>query len=222
MIAYPENGRGAAGARYSVLPANLVDVQTLDGDIYYWADRPILAPAVITADGEPATVKYSPWLLNRPLLTTHRSMQADRVTFEVQCVSGDTLVPDMDRILRTAAIEGALCIFRIWNAAGEFAWREFHCQLTLDDKDNSKASLIGEQLSASSGQDSLTATYGENCNLTWKEKRCGATGDTECLYSFATCQVPERYQGVLVNFEPNLTDAVTSLPTTTINRRRRI
>jgi hypothetical protein len=205
------------------MPANLLDVQFMDGTLLYLADRKLSAIAAITADGEPATVAYKPWLMGGAKISLHRSTQMDTVQLNVQNVSGESVVPDMERILRASSIEGAMAVLRIWDAGGEFVMREFHGTLTMESKQRDAVTISLEQLLASSRQDSHAATYGENCNLVWAEKRCGADpGGTECKYSFATCQVPERFMGVVVNFEPNFSDSVPAIPTATINRRRRI
>ena len=59
-----------------------------------------------------------------------------------------------------------------------------------------------------------------SCKLVWKEKRCGATGDIECLYSYRTCQVIEHYVGILNNFEKNFAETIAAVPMQVVNRRR--
>lgn len=48
-IQYPQSLIAVGGARTGIAPVNLLDVQDVNGNIYYWADRPILAPAAIVS-----------------------------------------------------------------------------------------------------------------------------------------------------------------------------
>ncbi len=94
MRTYPDSA--AAGAALSgVAPVSLLDVQTVDGDIYYWSDRKLGGiPAAITADGNATQADYAAWLMNAPTFTFYRSMQTDVGSFNLQNVSGDTLATD--------------------------------------------------------------------------------------------------------------------------------
>ena len=48
MIIYPPQLKAVGGARTGIAPANLLDVQDVNGNLYYWADRAINAPVAIT------------------------------------------------------------------------------------------------------------------------------------------------------------------------------
>lgn len=48
MISFPSPLKGVGGARTGIAPANLLDVQDVNGNLYYWSDRPINAPVAIT------------------------------------------------------------------------------------------------------------------------------------------------------------------------------
>jgi hypothetical protein len=58
--------------------------------------------------------------------------------------------------------------------------------------------------------------------LEWASARCGATGSVPCLNSFATCQVVERFTGILNSFEKNYGEALAVTSAYVINRRRKI
>ena len=197
--------------------AHLFDIQTVEGNLYYWADAALAnVPAAITADGTAARVSYQPWILTPPRFSFHRSMQTDTGSFTVQNVSGDTLSRDFERIVRRSAMEGALFVYRYWNPAAEFADREVHGTLSVGNIGTATAELACAQLF--SGQDDMPGEiFTEGCQLVWAEKRCGATGSHECLYSFATCQVPEHYKGLLTTFEKNFGEAIPNLPAQPIN-----
>ncbi len=102
---------------------------------------------------------------------------------------------------------------------GEFAWLEVHGTLTVKGIPSRIAELGATQLFSGS-DDTPAGTYSESCQLVWAEKRCGATGPTECRYSYRTCQVIEHYVGILNNFEKNYSETIAAVPTQVINRRR--
>lgn len=215
MILYP-----IQGTRTGVAPVCLLDIQTVDGNIYYVADRSISnIPAAITVDNEPALVEYLPWLMSAPTFRFYRSTQTDTGSILLQNLSGNSVSRDFERLARRSALEGAMFVFRWWNAGGEFAWREVHGTLTVAGVPKTSAQLNASQLIAGS-DDTPAEIYGENCQLVWGEKRCGATGDTECLYSYHTCQVPEHFMGVLNTYEKNFEETIAPVITQTVNRRR--
>lgn len=220
MRTYPADRAAAGGSRSRVAPVSLLDVQTVDGDIYYWSDRPLVGmPAAITADGSAQNVAYEPWLMSAPTFTFYRTMQTDVGSFTLQNVSGDSIARDFEKVTRRSTLEGAFFIYRNWDAGAEFAWLEVHGTLTIKGVPSRIAELGSSQLF--SGQDDTPAgTYSESCQLVWGEKRCGATGNTECLYSYRTCQVTEHYVGILNNFEKNFSETIAAVPTQVINRRR--
>lgn len=47
MIVYPPSLKAAGGARTGIAPAHLLDVQDVNGNLYYWSDRPLNVPVVI-------------------------------------------------------------------------------------------------------------------------------------------------------------------------------
>lgn len=208
------------GSRSRIAPCSLLDVQTVDGNIYYWSDRALSGlPAAITVDGSAQSVTYEAWLMSAPTFTFNRSMQTDVGSFTLQNVSGDSISRDFEKVTRRSALEGAFFIYRYWDVGGEFAWIEVHGTLTVTGVPSRIAQLGASQLF--SGQDDTPAgTYSESCQLIWGEKRCGATGNTECLYSYRTCQVTEHYVGILNNFEKNFSETIAAVPTQVINRRR--
>jgi hypothetical protein len=101
-----------------------------------------------------------------------------------------------------------------------YPWIEQHGTLSLNSAPrfgNATLSLV--QLNQ--GQDDTPEqTLSETCQLDWGEKRCGATGPTECLYSYASCQVPPHYVGIQTAFETNNPEAPAQLPQRPINRSR--
>ena len=210
------------GARTGIAPANLLDVQTVEGDLHYWADRPVAAPYAITADGNSAIGTYLPWLLSVPSISFHRSLQTDTGTFVIQNISGDSLSRDFEKIARRSALEGSLFVYRMWQPGAEAAWLEVHGNLTVEGINPETVQLQGAQLLNPSQDDTPLEIYCETCQLEWASKRCGATGDTECKYSYKTCQVVERIMVVLNNYEKNYGTTTANVATKTINRRRKI
>jgi hypothetical protein len=165
---------------------------------------------------------YRPWLISVPQLSFHRSLQTDTGNFVLQNLSGDTLARDMEKIFRRSTFEGAFFVYRHWQPDAEAPWLEFHGTLTVDDISPEMVQLRASQLIDASQADAPSENFSETCQLEWKSKRCGATGDTECKYSFATCQVTERFMGVLNTYEKNYGQADASVALKTLNRKRKI
>jgi hypothetical protein len=193
-------------------------VLTPGGANYYWSDRPLrnMTPVIPPAEG--ATVSYLPWLMGSGSLRFNRSLQTDTGTLRVQNVSGNVLVRDFEAIMSKAVLDGSLYVFRYFDVAAQWAWIEQHGTLSVGDAGDSVQLNLVQLFS---GQDDTPAqTVSETCQLSWGYPRCGATGDTECLYTFASCQVVERFVGIQTAFETNNPATVAALADVTINRTR--
>lgn len=169
-----------------------------------------------------SSVAYSPWLLEVPQFAFHRSLQTDIGAFVVQNLSGDTLSRDMEKTLRASALEGALFVYRCWQADAEAAWLEVHGTLTVAEVGVDTIQLKAAQLINPSQEDTPLEIYCETCQIDWAGKRCGSTQATECSYSFQTCQVVERIMVVTNNYEKNFGEGIANTALKLINRRRRI
>jgi hypothetical protein len=62
---YPASLKAVGGARPGIAPVNLLDVQDVNGNLYYWSDRPSNAPFAITGQ-EDVVVNAAPPLLPIP------------------------------------------------------------------------------------------------------------------------------------------------------------
>jgi hypothetical protein len=167
-----------------------------------------------------AASPYLPWLVSVPQFTFHRSLITDMGSFTIQNLSGDTLSRDFEKIARRSALEGALFVYRLWQADAQAAWLEVHGTLTVDDVGVDTVQLKGMQLLNPSQEDTPLENYSETCQLQWGGRRCGATGSTECSYSFATCQVVERIMVAMNNYEKNYGETAANTAQNVINRRR--
>lgn len=224
MIQYPKTLVQIGGARTGLAPANLLDLQTVEGNVYYWADRKTIAPCVIPPVGSVAgqVVSYSPWVLNVGALKFFRSLQTITGSFLIQNISGDSMARDVEKILRASAIEGALAVYRMWEGAAKAARREVHGTVTASQITETELQLSLTGLLNASQGDTPAETYSETCQLVWGSLRCGATGSVECQYSFQSCQVVERFMGTMNSYEKNWGEAKLTLPTMQLNRRRKI
>lgn len=215
----PPNGAARARSRTGIAPALLLDVQTPAGTIFYWADRKLAnIPAAITADGNPANVSYDAWLTSSASLNLYKAMQTDTATLSVQNLSGNVLERDLQKLMTRGTLEGSLYVLRYYAVDLAWAWMEQHGTLTMGEGDLSAELTLSQLLQ---GQDTTPEqTVTENCNIVWKEKRCGATGATECLYTYASCQVIEHFVGIQTTFETNNPESAANLPTVSVNRKR--
>jgi hypothetical protein len=182
-------------------------------------------PGGVSAPWGAGVTPYKPWIVEVPQFTFHRSLITDTGEFTLQNLSGDTLSRDFEKIARRSALEGALFVYRSWQADAQAAWLEVHGTLTVPDNGIGVDTV---KLKATSllNPSALTAPaeiYCETCQqVIWGGPGCGATGSTECQYSFQSCQVPERFKGTMNNYEKNygVNDANTAL--NVISRRRAI
>jgi hypothetical protein len=175
-----------------------------------------------TSSSRSGFYQYEPWLLSVPKFSFHRSLQADTGSFVLQNVSGDSLSRDFERLWRASALEGAFFVYRCWQPDAEASWLEVHGTFSVSNPGVDTAPLTGSQLLNPAQDDTPLETYCETCQLQWGGKRCGSTEETECSYSFQTCQVPERIMVVMNNYEKNYGETAANTALNVINRRRTI
>ncbi len=202
--------------------AHLFDIQTVDGDLYYWSDRPLSEiPAAITADNEPANVAYTAWITQPPTFTRNRTLASDTGSFQVANVFGDTLATQLERTLRKSAFEGAMFVYRWWAVAAEMADLEVHGTLTVGGVKKPNVTISAVSSFDGSNRNAPEWQFSESCQLTWGLKRCGSTQPTECLYSLQSCQVIERIVSISSTYyDKNMADAVSAVQSVQVNRRR--
>lgn len=164
---------------------------------------------------------YEPWILTVPQLTFHRSSVTDVGNFVLQNLSGDTVSRDFEKIMRKSALEGAFFVYRSWQPDAQGSWIEVHGTLTVDDVGVDTVTLKGEPAINPAQDDTPAMEYSETCQWRWSSPQCGATGSTECQYSYQTCQVPERILVVLNDFEKNFGETTANIRTQVLNRQRR-
>ncbi len=214
----PLASRGYASG--GIAPALLLDVQTPSGDMHYWADRALAnIPSGFAIPGTLApAVTYLPWLLGSGSFSFNRSLVTDTMTLTMQNISGDVLQTDFERIVRKSTLEGSIFVFRYY--AVDLAWAWITMQGTLSvGETRGTLTLNGSQLLQ--GQDDTPVQQvSESCQLIWAQPRCGATGSTECNYTYASCQVTERFVGISTSFETANPESVANVPVTPVNRKR--
>lgn len=203
-----------------VAPADLLDVQLPSGEVLYWANRRINAPSVIVADGGQQNNDYLPWLIGVPSFNLVGNMDADTAQFEVQNVTGNSMQRDFERLMQRSVMNGALFVYRLWQAGAEYAWLEVHGTFELGSA-GITAELDGKDLVNASSEDMPEFNYGEICPLEYGEERCGATDATPCQNTFQTCRVPERALVVLTDFEKDYSETISDVSTKYVDRRRK-
>jgi len=217
MRTYSSTLQAVVGARTGIAPVDLLDVQDSNGNNYYWSSRPISAASVI--DG--STQSYLAWILNVGAWTFHRSMQTDMGTIRMQNISGDTLSRDLEKIVRKSALEGALFVYRYYQADAKEAIREVHGTLSVDDSDPTTVSFTCKQLLNPSADPTPQYQYCEICQWRWSSVQCGSTQTTPCQQSYPTCQVTERIFAITNSYEKNFGEATANVATVSMNRMRR-
>lgn len=177
-----------------------------------------------SGSGSSGSGLYKPWLLSVPEITFHRSSVTDSGSFVLQNLSGDTLARDVEKLLRASTLEGAKFVYRNYQPDADASWIEVHGKLTIPDGgiDVDTLTLKASSMVAPAEDNTPAYEYSETCQWRWGSPQCGATGSTECGYSYQSCQVPERIFVVLNNYEKNYGETTANVSTQLINRRRRI
>ncbi|HEX4039080.1 MAG TPA: hypothetical protein VHX37_13550 [Acidobacteriaceae bacterium] len=220
MIPWTQAIQKSSLAHTGIANAYLLDVEDPNGNCYYWGSRPLVAPSVIVGDGGSASNLYLPWILSAPQFTFNRSMKTDSGSVQLQNLSGDTLQSDFQKIARRTVLEGALCVYREWNAGGQAAELEFHGTLSVDDSNPEKVSLTLKQLNDPSQDAAPPYQLCEICQWRWSSVQCGSTQPTPCMQTFPTCQVVERVFVIVNNYEKNYGEAWANTATGVVNRIR--
>jgi len=225
MIAYPPSLQGVAGSKTGIAPVHLLDVYDMNGYFYYWASRKFTALARVDAqsvagNAPVATPTYLPWILNVPQWKFNRSLSTDMGMIEIQCLSGDTLQRDFEKIVRSTALEGALFVYRMWAADAEAAYLEVHGTLSVAETDPYTARLSCKQLLNPSSDITPMYDYSETCQWRWSSKQCGSTQSAPCQQSFLSCQVVERIAAISNSYEKNFGEASANVATGAVNRLR--
>jgi hypothetical protein len=222
MIQYPPQLQYVIASRTGIAPVHLLDVQDTNGNCYYWASRQVVAPSVIVASGGASSNTYLPWILGVPQWTFHRSQVTDMGKVVLQNLSGDTLQSDFYKIVRKSALEGAVFVFRRWHDAAQYASREIHGKISVDDSNPNTVPLICTDLINPSQDVAPQYQLCEICQWRWSSVQCGSTQPNPCQNSFPTCQVIERIFVIIDNYEKNYGETTCNVPGTTMNRLRQI
>ena len=219
MIPYPAPLLGVGGARTGLPGVHLLEVQDVNGNTYFWSDRGTEAwPSVLRGESQ----LFVPWLLAAGPFVYNRSQVTNAGSFTVQNVSGTSLARDVETILRATTLEGAVFVYRYWNAAAQAAWIYLDGTLTLSGATDDTATFRSKPFINEAEDEAPMEQYCETCQLNWGGPRCGSTEPTECSYSFQTCQVVERPMISLNSYEKNYGETTDPSPLLVINRSRRI
>jgi hypothetical protein len=191
----PANAIAILGTRSGFAPVNLVDIQTLSGDIYYWSDFAGVYPVRI---GAGPTAVYQPWVKSCGPFKLSRSLEVDGGTIVLQNLSG-ALVRDVSSTFAAKEFVGALVIYRWWSVAIEYALWEFHGYVKSPTADEQQATLPIRQLFDTSQVNALDV-YSEQCTWRYKEDRCGSvSAQVLCSKAFGDCAIRnaiERHNGM--------------------------
>jgi hypothetical protein len=221
------------GARTGTAPVCLLDVITIDGNSYHWANAPINATPVYTGNVPPwAALQanppvdwdtyYYPWLLTVDNFHLYRSMQSDTAEFLVQNISGNSLQRDIAGFLRASSFEGALFAFRVYYPQAQKTSFEMHGRLTVVAVSETTCQFGTTPLFDSNSYDGNPYEYSETCQWNYAEPGCGDTTNNPCSNSYPTCRQTKRFFGVLNTFQTNLAPTIASISTMSVQRRRMV
>jgi hypothetical protein len=220
-IPYPAHLVQIMLSRVGVAPVGLLDILTVDGTCFHWAQTSITAPPALLPEGaSDAVVQYLPYLLNLDRFKNARSMQADTGTIDVQNISGNTIERDVETALVAHTFEGALFVLREWYPEAEAAGKQMRGRLSLDSITETDATFTAAQLFNPSSYETPQYVLSETCQWRYASIPCGADGTNPCNNTFSTCRVPERFFGVLNEFIQDLSPTVANVSGRTITRER--
>ena len=144
LLSAPVKQRMAASG--GVAAVSLLEVLTLGGTLYGWADVAITAPSILASaySGNPPggfhpqtsaaligedkprqptgmipTLDFLPWILTPPVFTEYKSTQTATATIAIQNLTGDSVRRDVTGIAKANELNGALVFFRIWRMDAE-------------------------------------------------------------------------------------------------------
>jgi hypothetical protein len=193
-------------------PICLLDVLTLDGTSYHWANKiidtlPVLPP---TLPGTPPAwladqafqpanydTHYYPWLLSAVGFHHSRSQQSDTATIQIQDVSGNTLQRDTAGIIVRTSFEGALYCFREWNPLVQQTKFQQNGRLTVLDTTEQQISFGANPCFNPNDYDGNPYDYSDTCQWRYGDRGCGDTSNNPCDNTYVTCRQQGRFFGVL-------------------------
>ena len=210
---FPSYVKQRLAASGSGAAVNLLELQTINGNRYNWADATLQAvsalPTLLTlmgGVGAPAhtTLTYPvqsfvPWLLSAGPFKTYANTTTSTGQVTVQNLSGNTVVRDVSNLFSQNAVVGALVFYRQWLSDCEFA--SFSFMGRVDDAeveaDGSAMTLQLESLCCWANIDAPNCDLCPSCQNWFQSVRCGSTSPTPCNNDYGSCTSIERFFGVL-------------------------
>ncbi|HWR37695.1 MAG TPA: hypothetical protein VN622_17670 [Clostridia bacterium] len=176
------------------IPILLVDLATIDGTSFYWANVSGAFPRA--ADG--AQQVYKPWIKSAGPFSQSRDFTTDGGDIVVQNLSGNTIERDVSKALRDHEFEGTLAVLREYDELLGVV-EEFHGRLFEQGRDATEASFRMVQIFDANEYEIADVDYQEGCPLRYKSDMCGSvSGLATCPKKVSDCVArnnTERFMG---------------------------
>jgi hypothetical protein len=224
----PANVAATSLAEGGIASASLLEIQTISGTRGYFSNRPLMEiplvaafdPAGITwrplagiaspfqgmtvtpESGSPSTtpVKFIPWLTEPPEFKVTCDLVTQTATATLQNISGDTLYRTNTMGFVKQDIWGALFIFRIWDAANEYAdFTQIGVVQDVEVDDTSMELSLATWLDFSKIA-APDCQINNSCQNVFGSQQCGSTSDTNCLNSYGNCSQLNRFKGLITQW----------------------
>jgi hypothetical protein len=178
------------------LPIVLIEILTRSGVALFISEQKTQAPTWLTT----GFAVYQPWLSSAVRIKEYRSSQTSTANFDIQNLSGDTVMRDMARTFSMHELTGAIVSVRLWNVVEETEKKRFLGKMMepADNGDTFACSLQG--FDNWSMIKAPPFRIGETCGLDFGSVACGSTSSTPCNQSYGTCSAKERFQGVIIQW----------------------
>lgn len=209
------------------VPVSLLELQTISGQRYYFAENAIIAPSILSAfdwyhggslaphsivtggpvppmstlAAEYTNVTFQDWLAVAPKFPETASLITSSSDCSVQNLSGNTVQRDGTRIFARQQLWGALFVYRLYNAAAEFA-------LTTHIGNVSDIPSVGDTLDLtlrswfnfSEIKAPEVSIDNNSCGNVFGSKQCGSTASFPCQNSYGSCTSLSRFKGIVTEW----------------------
>jgi phage-related protein len=181
------------------IPILLLDVQTLDGTIFYFSNGGGSYPSAFTG----ASVDYGVHVVGIDGFNSNRSMRTDGGSIILQNLSGNTIVRDVALAFDVREWEGALAVLRFWKLEMNAAAETWVGVLGEPQVDEAEVTIAMGGLMDPNTDTVPIFSMTEQCMWRYKSAQCGSvSGLATCNKDIPDCTARgalERFSGIPIS-----------------------
>jgi len=188
-----------------VSPISLLEIYTVSGNIYLWAEKDVAnMPSILS--GTTNTFTYAGRLQGGSKFNFYGSTQTDTASIAVENISGNTVERNSALALSENEFIGAFIFFWLWDPGAEVPLFTFMGNVSDVDLDDATMDLSIEGFGNWSAVNAPSYNIDVTCGLSFGSMQCGSTSSTPCDQTLGSCSSIERFQGVVIQWDSsNLT-----------------